>query len=89
LLIEFLINQLKLVYYYKFNLSSLTLVLIASYLVYKYFKYEIKITQQAFLELLKMKSFQEILFIEEEYFRNKQIRHKKIAGTINGETYYC
>jgi len=27
--------------------------------------------------------------VEEEYFRNKEIRRKKIVGKKGGEKYYC
>jgi hypothetical protein len=82
-------NRLKIVYYRKFRISSLALVVIGAYLVYKYWGYEVKLTPQAFFELLKMNSFEEVQFVEEEYFRNKQIRLKKVTGKINGETYFC
>jgi len=80
---------MKLVYYRKFRISSIVLVILGAYMVYKYLGYEVKLTPQAFLELLKMNSFEEVQFIEEEYFRNKQIRLKKVTGKINGETYFC
>ena len=36
-----------------------------------------------------MKSFEQVEFVEEEYFRNKEIRRKKIVGKKGGEKYYC
>lgn len=36
-----------------------------------------------------MHSFEEIEFIEQEYFRNKEIPYKKVTGKINGEKFYC
>lgn len=36
-----------------------------------------------------MSSFEEVSFVEEEYFRNKEIRRKKVEGRIGKERYYC
>lgn len=36
-----------------------------------------------------MHSFDEVEFIEEEYFRNKEIPLKKVTGKIKGEKFYC
>ena len=42
------------------------------------------------MELLKMNSFQEVEFIEEEYFRSKEATYKKVRGRINSrEVCYC
>jgi hypothetical protein len=59
------------------------------YFVYKFLRYETELTPQAFMELLKMNSFEEVEFIEEEYFRNKEIRRKKVGGKIGTDRYYC
>ena len=36
-----------------------------------------------------MHSFEEVEFVEDEYFRNKDVAYKKITGKLNGERYYC
>ena len=36
-----------------------------------------------------MHSFDEIEFIEEEYFKSKDSTYKKITGKLKGERFYC
>ena len=82
-------NQLKDIYYQKFRVSTILMGLLGVYIVYKLLKQETELTPQAFMDLAKMGSFQEIEFVEEEYFRNKEIRLKKVVGKIGNERFYC
>lgn len=88
-LIENCMIHLRTFYYRKFRVSSVLLVLLGFYLIFKYIGYEKELSPQVFMELLRMHSFEEVEFIEEEYFRNNDIPHKKITGKLNGERYYC
>lgn len=70
-LMQLVLGQLRNIYYRRFRLTTLALWLTGLYCVYKLVRYETELSPQAFTELLKMNSFEEVEFVEEEYFRNK------------------
>lgn len=57
LMVQYLLAQLKAVYYRRFRVSTLALWLIGAYCIYKLLRSENELTPQAFMELLKMSSF--------------------------------
>ena len=56
-------NQLKDIYYQKFRVSTILMALLGVYIMYKVLRQETELTPQAFMDLVKMNSFQEIEFI--------------------------
>lgn len=53
-------NRLKDAYYRKFRVSSILLGILALYVIHRVLRQETELSPQAFFELIKMNSFEEV-----------------------------